>query len=202
MSTSEITAGEDRKPDLPDGFKWRLFRQLVTELGPLIVFFLVFMWKDIIWATGVYLAATLISVSVSVIQHTKVPVLPLVSALLVMIFGGLTILMDEEVFIKIKPTVTNGFYGIALGLSWIMGYRLIQKVLGPECKLDEDGLRTLTIRVSLYLICLALVNELVWRTVSTDTWVVFKVFVIIGLNLLFAWSQVAVVRKHLRASHD
>lgn len=200
MTTTDATADDDGKQDLPDGFKWRLFRQFLTEFGPLLIFFLVFMWKDILWATGAYALATLISVGVTAAMHRKLPVLPLISAVLVMIFAGLTLLLEAEMFIKIKPTVVNGFYGLVLGIGWLVGYRLVEKVLEPECKLDEDGLRALTLRVSVYLIGLALLNEIVWRTVSTDTWVIFKVFVMIGLNVLFAWTQVPLVRRHLRAT--
>lgn len=200
MTSSDTTVGEGGNQDLPDGFKWRLFRQFLTEFGPLLIFFLVFMWKDIIWATAAYAAATSISVGMTAALHQKLPVLPLISAGLVVIFGGLTLLLDEAMFIKIKPTVTNGFYGLVLGIGWFFGFRLVEKVFAPECKLDEDGLRTLTLRASAYLVGLALMNELVWRTVSTETWVMFKVFVMLGLNVLFAWSQVPLVRRHLTAS--
>lgn len=200
MTATDATADQGQKRDLPAGFKRRLFRQLLTELGPLLLFFLVFMWKDILWATAFYAAATVVAVGVSMALHRKLPILPLISAVLVMIFAGLTLLLEEEMFIKIKPTVINGFYGLTLGVGWLIGYRLVEKVLAPECTLDEDGLRALTLRVTAYLIGLALLNELVWRTVSTDTWVIFKVFVMVGLNLVFAWSQVPLVRRHLRAT--
>ena len=197
---SEITRPTGGSPPLPKGFKRRLARQLLMELAPLLLFFLTFMWSDIIWATGVYAVATAVAVGAMLFTHRKLPVLPLISALLVMIFAGLTIVLEEEMFIKIKPTVVNGFYGVVLAGSWLLGYRLIKRVLGAECTLDGDGLRKLTVNVSAYLIGLALLNEIVWRTVPTDTWVVFKVFVMIAMNLVFGFTQLPLVKKHLVAT--
>lgn len=191
----------DARADLPTGFKRRLLRQMTSEFGPLLAFFLGYLWLGLIPATGVYAAATAVSVGVGWMVNRRIPVLPLISAGLVALFAGLTIALQEAMFIKIKPTVTNGFYGLAIGLGWLFGFRLVERVLAPEIRLDEPGIKALTARVSAYLIGLALLNELVWRLSPTSYWILFKVFVVVALNLAFAASQVPLVRRHMRPAN-
>lgn len=183
---------------LPPGFRLRLARQLATEFAPLLLFFLAFLWKDLVWATAVYALATAAAFASAWALHRRIPVLPSITTGLVLVFAGLTLVLDNELFIKIKPTVVNGFYGLVLGIGWLCGYRLVERVLGPELRLDESGLRRLTLHASLYLVGLAVLNELVWRTVPTDVWVVFKVFVLVACNLAFALSQLPLIRRHAR----
>lgn len=194
ISRTSASSGESQ---LPPGFKRRLLNHLLPELAPLLLFFMTFMWKNLIWATAVYGVATAVAFAVTWARHRRVPVLPLVSTVLVLIFVGLTLVLDETMFIKIKPTVVNGFYGLVLGLGWVFGYRLVERMLEPECHLDEEGLRALTLRTSMYLTGLALLNELIWRTMPTDYWVLFKVFIMVAFNLAFAWTQLPLVRRHL-----
>jgi intracellular septation protein len=164
----------------------------------LLVFFLVFVWQGILWATALYAVATGIAFALSWASHRRLPVLPSVTFLLVAIFAGLTLALDDAVFIKIKPTVVNGFYGLVLLVGWQFGFRLVERVLAHQARLDEEGLRLLTLRAGFYLLGLALLNEIVWRSVPTEEWVVFKVFVIVGCNLLFGASQLPLIRRHLR----
>jgi len=185
--------------ELPPGFKRRLLVHLLPEVGPLLLFFLAFMWQDLIFATAVYAVATAAAFGVTWVRHRRLPVLPLISTLLVVIFAGLTLALDEAMFIKMKPTVLNGFYAAVLGLGWLFGYRLVERILEPECHLDEEGLRALTLRTSAYLLSLAIINEIIWRTMPTEHWVLFKVFIIVGFNLTFAWAQVPLLRRHLIA---
>lgn len=198
---SATDATQDKKP-LPKGFKRKLLRHLLVEVGPLLVFFLTFMWKDIFWATAAYAVATVIAFALSWIEHRRFPVLPTVTTLLVATFAGLTLALDDAVFIKIKPTVTNGFYGIVLLGGWLVGFRLVERVLGSHARLDERGLRLLTWRAGGYLLALAALNEVVWRSATTETWVVFKVFVIVACNLLFAASQLPLFKRHLVRSES
>lgn len=172
-------------------------RQLSSELGPPLLFFLAFMASDIYMACIVYAVAATLAVAVSWIRHKRVPTLPLVSAGLVVLFAGLTLALDDATFIKIKPTVTNGFFALVLGIGWLVGFRLIDLVLRPRFTLDEAGLRALTLHVFLYLAGLAVANEIAWRTLSTESWVVFKVFGIVVFNALFALSQLPLIKRHL-----
>ncbi|MEQ8348763.1 MAG: septation protein IspZ [Sneathiellaceae bacterium] len=194
----DSTAPHDT-PDLPPRFRRRLLRQLVTELAPLLIFFLVFLAKGLLWACAAYGGATIIAFAAAWQAHRRIPVLPSLTAFLVLLFAGLTIALDDATFIKIKPTVVNGFYGILLGIGWLLGYPLVARVLGPDARLDRTGLRIVTIAASIYLLALAGVNELVWRTLPTEQWVLFKVFVLVGCNLLFACAMLPVVRRHLQA---
>lgn len=183
---------------LPPGFRRRLLRHLTIEIGPLLLFFLGFLWQGLLWATAIYGVATVVAFALTWARHRRLPVLPSVTALLVLIFVGLTLALDEAVFIKIKPTVVNGFYGLVLLGGWLAGFRLVERVLGGEVELDETGLRLLTLRTGSYLLGLAVLNEIVWRSLPTEHWVLFKVFVMVGCNLLFAWSQLPLVRAHMR----
>ena len=183
---------------LPRGFKRRLLRHMAVELGPLLVFFGVYFLQGLLWATGAYAVATAAAFAVAWTHNRRLPVLPSITFLLVALFAGLTLAFDDATFIKIKPTVVNGFYGIVLLVGWLLGYRLVERVLAGHARLDDRGLRLLTLRAGAYLVGLAALNELVWRSVPTEVWVVFKVFVLVGLNLLFAWSQLPLVRRHLR----
>ncbi|MEX2630846.1 MAG: inner membrane-spanning protein YciB [Tistlia sp.] len=197
MASPGATAAQDRRP-LPAGFHGRLLRHLAVEIGPLLLFFLTFLWRGLLWATAVYALATVAAFAVTWAKHRRLPVLPGVTALLVLTFAGLTLVLDDSTFIKIKPTVVNGFFGIALLGGWLLGFRLVERVLGSELSLSETGLRLLTLRAGTYLLGLALANEIVWRSLPTEQWVLFKVFVIVGCNLTFAWTQLPLVRRHLR----
>lgn len=181
---------------LPAGFKRRLGRQLAIEFGPLILFFLAFSWQGIYAATAVYAVAALLALGGSWWLHRRLPVVPLVATVLVVIFAGLTLALGEAMFIKIKPTVVNGFFALVLGIGWFCGFRLIDRSLGDELKLDEEGQRILTWRAVAYLVTLACLNEIVWRTLPTDTWVVFKVFILICCNVVFALCQLPLIRAH------
>lgn len=196
QATFDLERREGPAEALPPGFKRRLFWQLIGEIGPLLAFFLTFGLWGIVPAAGAYGLATAASLGWSWSRHRHLPVLPLISAGLVLLFAGLTIALDNALFIKLKPTVTNGFFALALAASWLAGFRLIRRVLGESVRLDEAGERRLTWRVAAYLAFLALANEIVWRSVGTDLWVLFKVFVMVALNLAFGWSQLALIRRH------
>lgn len=194
---TSVSAPTATAAELPPRFKRRLLMHLLPEVGPLLLFFLAFMWKDLIFATAIYAVATAAAFAVTWARHRRLPVLPLVSTLLVVIFAGLTLALGEAMFIKMKPTVLNGFYAAVLGLGWLFGYRLIERILEPECRLDEEGLRALTLRTSGYLLSLAIINEIIWRTMPTEHWVLFKVFIMVAFNLTFAWAQLPLLRRHL-----
>jgi intracellular septation protein len=178
-------------------FKRRLAKQLSSELGPTLTFFVAFMATDIYWASAIYAAAASLAFVVSWTRHQRLPVLPLVSAVLVVVFAGLTLVLDDATFIKIKPTVTNGFFALVVGVGWLVGFRLIDRILRPRFTLDEAGLRKATIRVFVYLAALAVANEIAWRSLGTEAWVVFKVFGIVVFNLAFAATQLPMVKRHL-----
>lgn len=172
------------------------FLKLAVEIGPLIIFFLVNARAGIYWGTGIFMAATLVSLVASRLIFGRVPVMPLVSGACVVVFGGLTLWLQDDQFIKIKPTIVNGLFAAALFGGLLAGHSLLKVVFGEVFRLNEDGWRKLTLRWACFFTLLALLNEVVWRTVSTDTWVSFKVFAIMPLTMVFALSQVGLLRAH------
>ncbi|MFC3228398.1 inner membrane-spanning protein YciB [Marinibaculum pumilum] len=198
MAADQTDDGGPSPGPFPDCFRRRLLRQLATELGPLAVFFLAFLAAGLLWATAAYALAAALAFAAAWQLHGRLPVLPAITALLVFVLAGLTLALDDATFIKIKPTVINGFYGSLLLGGWLAGYRLVARVLGPDAALDRAGERQVTIAAGLYLAGLAIANEFAWRTLETEHWVLFKVFVLTACNLVFGWSQLPVIRRHLR----
>jgi intracellular septation protein len=185
-----------KRRSLPKGFRCALLRHLLIEVGPLLVFFLAYIWLGLITATAAYAVCTAASVTAAWTLNRRLPILPLVSTGLVLALAGLSVALEDETFIKIKPTVVNGFFAAVLGIGWLMNFRLVERVLDPLVQLDAEGVRILTVRTIVYLLCLALVNEAIWRTFTVEVWIGFKIFASIVLNVLFALSQLPVVRAH------
>jgi len=172
------------------------FRRLALDLGPLMVFFIGFKYLGIFGATAAFMAAVLIALAAGWLLEKKLSPMPLVTAVLVIVFGGLTLYLKNDMFIKMKPTVLYAFFGVTLigGLSF--NRLFIKYVFAQAFELDETGWRQLTWRWGLFFLALAVINEMVWRNASTATWVSFKVWGIIPLIFLFALSQTPFVMKH------
>jgi len=172
------------------------FRRLALDLGPLLVFFAGFKYLGIFGATAAFMAAVLIALAAGWLLEKKLSPMPLVTAVLVIVFGGLTLYLKNDMFIKMKPTVLYAFFGVTLigGLSF--NRLFIKYVFAQAFELDETGWRQLTWRWGLFFLALAVLNEAVWRNASTATWVAFKVWGIIPLIFLFALSQTPFVMKH------
>ncbi|GBF26953.1 intracellular septation protein [bacterium MnTg02] len=170
--------------------------KLVLELGPLIIFFLANAQFGIFTATAVFMAAVLISLTASWLVLKKVATMPLITGVFVMVFGGLTIYLENETFIKVKPTIVNLlFAGILFGGLYYR--RSFLKIVFEEAfSLTELGWRKLTVHWACFFVILAILNEIVWRSFSTDFWVSFKVFGLMPLTILFAVSQVGLLQKH------
>ncbi len=179
--------------------------KLGLELGPLVLFFLANAYSDrfgvpqdrrIFLATGLFVAATAISLAVHYGLVRRLPIMPLVSGVVVLVFGGLTIALNDETFIKLKPTIVNALFGIVLlgGLYWKKP--LLAIVLDSMFALDDEGWRKLTFRWAIFFFVLAVLNEVVWRTQTTDMWVNFKVFGIMPLTIVFALAQTPLLLRH------
>lgn len=171
-------------------------RKIAIEMGPLLVFFIANYIYGIIWATGALVAATVVSVIVAYILERRIPVMPLIAALFVGTFGGLTVLFEDETFIKIKPTVVSALFGGFLLIGYVLGKSPLKLMMGAMLDLKEEGWRKLTFRWALFFFFLAGLNEVVWRMVSTDTWVSFKVFGLLPLTLVFAITQTPLMHKY------
>jgi intracellular septation protein len=185
--------------------------KLVLELGPLMVFFfanargewlagkfpaLAELGEPIFIATGLFMAATVISLAVSWLLVRRLPVMPLVSGVVVLIFGALTLYLHNDVFIKMKPTIINSLFGAVLLGGLAFGKSLLGYVFDEAFRLDAEGWRKLTLRWGLFFFFLAVVNELVWRNFSTDFWVAFKVWATMPITILFTVSQMPLIMRH------
>jgi intracellular septation protein len=177
----------------PDGAHQLL--KLLLELGPLVVFFVVNAQAGIKYGTAYFVVATIISLVASRALLGRIALMPLVSGFFVIIFGGLTVWLNDDLFIKMKPTIVNALFatvlfgGLAMGRSWL------KHLFGDAFKLTEDGWRMLTFRWACFFVVLAVLNEIVWRNSSTEFWISFKLFGIMPLTMIFALSQIGLLKK-------
>jgi intracellular septation protein len=173
------------------------FGRILVEWGPLIAFFIANAKGGIFWGTGVFMAATAIALTVSWTFTRKLATVPLIGAGFVAVFGALTLWLQDDTFIKVKVTLVNALFGTILLTGLYFRKHFLKLVLGEALKMDDEGWRILTLRWGLFFFALAGLNEIVWRTVSTDLWVNFKVFGILPLTLLFAISQAPLMNRHM-----
>lgn len=171
--------------------------KLALELGPLVVFFLTNTQFGIFNATIAFMAATVIALGISYSINRTIPTMPLVTAVFVMVFGGLTIWLQDETFIKLKPTIVNLLFASILGVGLITGRLFMKIVLDSALPLTDRGWVVMTRAWIGFFITLAILNEIVWRSVSTDTWVTFKVFGVMPLTLVFSFSLIPIMSKHM-----
>ncbi|MCB1489074.1 MAG: septation protein A [Bauldia sp.] len=194
----------DRKPLNP-------ILKLALELGPLGVFFfansrgewlaekfpaLGALGGPLFIATALFIAATVIALAVSLILTRRLPIMPLVTGVVVLIFGGLTLWLQDETFIKMKPTIVNVLFGATLLIGLAFGKSLLGYVFDSVFRLSDEGWRKLTFRWGIFFFVLAALNEIVWRTVSTDMWVNFKVFGIMPITFVFTLFQLPLISRY------
>ena len=180
--------------------------KLALEFGPLAIFFLANSYGDrlfgvpderrIFVATGVFIVASLVALVLSRVLMVHLPRMAIVNAVVVTVFGGLTIALDDAFFIKVKPTIVNTLFGCILLGGLYFGRSLLAFVLESVLKLDEEGWRKLTLRWGLFFFVLAALNEIVWRTQTQDFWVAFKVWGVMPLTMIFALAQTPLILKH------
>ena len=167
-----------------------------ADYGPIAVFFLAYVVAGLFWATAALMAATAGALVTSLAVARRVPLMPLITAGVVAVFGGLTLALQDETFIKIKPTIVQLLFAAILLGGLAFGRPLLKPLMGAAWSMDEQGWRKLTFRFGLFFLAMAGLNEAVWRTQSTDVWVSFKVFGILGLTLVFALTQTPLMRRH------
>jgi intracellular septation protein len=191
--------------------------KLVLDLGPLLLFFLAnsrpalflplvspILPADIapdervgiFVATAVFMVSVVLALAVSYALTRHLPAMPLITAIIVLVFGSLTILLHDEHFIKLKPTIIYVLFGAVLLSGLALGKPLLGMVFDSVFQLTEEGWRKLTLRWALFCFALAVLNEIVWRSQSTDVWVSFKVFGVVPLTFVFAALQYPLLTKY------
>jgi len=171
--------------------------KLLIDIGPLAIFFIFYSRSDLKSAIIPFMIATIIAVLFSYIIEKKIPIMPTVGAFIILLFGGLTIYFNNEIFFKMKPTIINLVFALILYGGVILNKPLLKYLLGSALKLKDEGWKILTQRWISFFIALAILNEIVWRTQSTDLWVNFKVFGILPITFLFTMMQFPLIKKYL-----
>ena len=170
--------------------------KLLIDIGPLAVFFIFYTRGDLKTAILPLMIATIIAVLFSYIIEKKIPIMPTVGAVIILIFGGLTIYFDNETFFKMKPTIINILFAGILYGGIILNKSLLRYLLGAALKLQDEGWDILTKRWIGFFIALAILNEIIWRTQTTDIWVNFKVFGILPITFIFTLTQFSTIKKY------
>ena len=172
------------------------FYKLLIDIGPLAVFFIFYTRSGLQASILPFMVATVIAVLLSYILEKKIPIMPTVGAGIVLLFGGLTIYFDNDVFFKMKPTIINILFAVILYGGILINNPLLKYLLGAALKLEEVGWKILTQRWIGFFIALAVLNEIIWRTQSTDVWVNFKVFGILPITFIFTMTQFPLIKKY------
>ncbi|MDC9822345.1 septation protein A [Devosia sp. ZB163] len=184
----------------PEEINWtELKPQIIKiglELGPLLIFFFTNANYDIFTATAWFMGAMVVSLVLSWVLLRKIAVMPLVTGVVVLIFGTLTLVLKDDTFIKMKPTIVNSLFGLTLLGGLFFGQSLLKYVFGEVYKLKPEGWRALTINWGLFFIFLAVANEVVWRLFDTDFWVAFKVWGIMPVTIVFSMLQLPLLTKY------
>lgn len=185
--------------------------KMALELGPLVVFFfansrgeylaakfpmLGSLGGPIFVGTACFMAATAIALTLSWLLTRTLPIMPIMTGVIVLVFGALTLWLHDETFIKLKPTIINTMFGLILLGGLFFGKSLLGYVFDSAFQLDPEGWRILTLRWGLYFLFMAVVNEILWRNFSTDTWIAFKVWGNMPLSILFMLLQLPVMMRH------
>lgn len=169
---------------------------VIIEYGPLGVFFATYWIAGIFAATAAIMVATVTALAIAWVTERRIPKVPLVSGVLLMVFGGLTLWFQNETFLKMKPTIIYVLFAAVLIGAVALRRSPLKALLGHALELDDKGWTSLTVRFGLFFLVMAGLNELVWRTQSTDFWVNYKVFGSIGLMFLFFILQAPLIQRH------
>lgn len=203
----------DRAPATANADPKTAMRRFLLEIGPLAVFFFTYVGWDYVFppaaprnpgdvspglmaATAVLMVAVVVSLALSYKWERRLPLMPLVTAVMVLIFGGLTLILRDEIFIKMKPTIVNMLFAATLFVGLALGKSFLQPLLGHTLQLSDRGWRVLSWRWAFFFVFLACLNEFIWRTFSTDFWVSFKAWGMFPITLVFAVAQVPLIQRY------
>ena len=166
------------------------------EYGPLGVFLITYYKFDLIMATGWFMAATVVALAVSYGVERRVPIVLVVTAVIVMVFGGLTLLLDDERFIKMKPTIVQALFAAILLGGFALRKPLLKPLFSAAWSLTDTGWNLLTLRFGVFFAVMAIANEIIWRTQSTDFWVNYKIFGAIAITFAFTACQAPLINRY------
>ena len=170
--------------------------KLATELGPLVIFFAANAKFGLFVATAAFMIAIVAAIIASYVVTQHVPLMAIVTAFIVLVFGGLTLFFHDEMFIKLKPTIIYSLFALTLGIGLLFGRSFIAVMFDQMFNLTPEGWRILTIRWAIFFVLMAVLNEIVWRTQSTDFWVTFKAFGVIPITAIFAMAQTSLIKRY------
>ncbi len=170
--------------------------KLLLDFGPLLLFFIVYGRSDLYTATAVLMVASSVSFGLLWWLERRVPIMPLVNVVFISVFGGLTLWLESEVFIKIKPTLIYGLFAALLVGGRLLGRQPLRVAFGPMLALTEQGWTLLTWRWAAFFVFLAGMNEIAWRILTTDQWVALKTFGFIPVVLVFALLQTPLMTRY------
>jgi intracellular septation protein len=185
-----MTVSAEDKPKLNPLVK------MAFDFGPLVLFFFANSYGGIFFATAAFMIAVVAALAVQYVLVRKIPIVPVVTAAIVLAFGALTLWLHDETFIKMKPTIIYSIFAAILFVGLATGRPLFELVLDGAFHMTEEGWKKLTWRWAFFFLGLAVLNEIIWRTVSTDTWVAFKTFGFLPLTLIFALAQAPIFIRY------
>ena len=167
----------------------------VVEYGPIAAFFIAYSIADLFVATASIMVATALALALSYIMERRIPMMPLITAGIIGFFGGLTLWLQDETFIKMKPTIIQVIIGTVLYSGLLTKRLFLKSLMGAAWHITDEGWRVLTVRFALFFFLMGALNEVVWRTQSTDLWVNFKVFGLMGLTIVFILTQLPLLKR-------
>ena len=173
------------------------WRRMLLDFGPLLLFFGAnYLYSDLMFSVKVLVVATIVSLAASWVLERRIPMMAAFGCAALVFFAGLTLYFDNELFIKIKPTILTLMFAAAIAGGRAMGRNPLAAIMGSQVKLTNDGWRIMSWLWVAMFVCSALANEIAWRTLSTDSWVTFKVFGLTGISLGFVMLSLPIIQKH------
>ena len=184
--------------------------KLALEVGPIAVFFLAYRWapvpeglsvterqlQQVIFSTQVFIPTILAALGLSWLLTRHLPRMAVITAIVVVVFGGLTLILRDDTFVKMKPTILYGIFAAILGFGLLRGQSYLRYLMDEMLPMAQEGWMTLTRRFVVFYLCLAVLNEIVWRGWGTDAWVNFRTFVLPLANIAFIRAQIPLFQRH------
>lgn len=184
--------------------------KLALEVGPIAVFFLAYRWapvpeglsvterqlQQVIFSTQVFIPTILAALGISWLLTRHLPRMAVITAIVVVVFGGLTLILRDDTFVKMKPTILYGIFAAILGFGLLRGQSYLRYLMEEMLPMAREGWMTFTRRFVVFYLCLAVLNEIVWRGWGTDAWVNFRTFVLPLANIAFIMAQIPLFQRH------